>query len=56
MVGQSDPTNVSAKMREGWEPVRLSEHPELQLYATEGSRFEDSVEVGGLMLCKADSI
>jgi hypothetical protein len=40
-------------MREGWEPVKLSEHPELRLYAVDGARFQDSVEVGGLMLCKA---
>jgi len=53
MVGQADATNVSAKMREGWEPVKLSEHPELRLYAVDGARFQDSVEVGGLMLCKA---
>lgn len=53
MVGQADATNVSAKMREGWEPVKLSEHPELRLYAVDNTRFQDSVEVGGLMLCKA---
>ena len=52
MVGQSDATNVSAKMREGWEPVKLSEHPELHLYIDQNSRFPDSVEVGGLLLCK----
>jgi hypothetical protein len=52
MVGQADPTNVSAKMREGWEPVKLSDHPELHLYALENSRFKDSIEIGGLMLCK----
>ena len=53
MVGQADATNVSAKMREGWEPVKLSEHPELRLFAVDGARFQDAVEVGGLMLCKA---
>jgi hypothetical protein len=52
MVGQADATNVSSKMREGWEPVKLSEHPELHLYSDQNSRFKDSVEVGGLMLCK----
>lgn len=52
MAGQSDATNVSSKMREGWEPVKLSEHPELKLYIDQNSRFPDSVEVGGLMLCK----
>jgi hypothetical protein len=52
MAGQSDATNVSSKMREGWEPVKLSEHPELHLYIDANSRFPDSVEVGGLLLCK----
>lgn len=52
MAGQADATNVSSKMREGWEPVKLSEHPELRLYTDKNSRIPDSVEVGGLMLCK----
>ena len=52
MAGQSDATNVSSKMREGWEPVKLSEHPELKLYIDANTRIPDSVEVGGLMLCK----
>jgi hypothetical protein len=52
MAGQADATNVSSKMREGWEPVKLSEHPELHLYIDTNTRFADSVEVGGLLLCK----
>jgi hypothetical protein len=52
MVGQADATNVSSKLREGWEPVSLSEHPELHLYIDQSSRFKDAIEVGGLMLCK----
>ena len=52
MAGQADATNVSSKMREGWEPVKLSEHPELHLYIDANSRFPDSIEVGGLLLCK----
>jgi hypothetical protein len=52
MVGQADATNVSSKMREGWEPVKLSEHPELKLFIDLNTRIPDSVEVGGLMLCK----
>jgi hypothetical protein len=53
MMGQADATNVSSKMREGWEPVKLSEHPELQLYVDQqNTRIKDSVEVGGLILCK----
>lgn len=50
--GKSDPMNVSAKLREGWEPVKASDHPEIQLYTTEDSRFRDNIVIGGLMLCK----
>lgn len=54
MVGQADPTNVSKKMREGWEPVKASEHPELQMFTSTDStaRIKDAVEIGGLILCK----
>ena len=52
-LGQSDPVNVSAKLREGWEPVRASDHPEMQLYLdSDNQRFKDNIVVGGLMLCK----
>ena len=30
----------------------LSEHPELQLLSDRDSRFPDSIEVGGLLLCQ----
>ena len=51
--GQSDATNVSAKLREGWEPVRAEDHPEIFTDAVADARFKDNVIVGGLMLCKA---
>jgi hypothetical protein len=52
-LGASDPMNVSSKLREGWEPVKASEHPEIQLMGTgQTSRFPDSIEIGGLILCK----
>ncbi len=51
--GQADPTNVSSKLREGWEPVRASDHPEIFLAAIENERFKDNVVIGGLLLCKA---
>ena len=52
-MNQPDPTNISGKLREGWEPVRASDHPELQLFGMDSSeRFKDNVVVGGLMLCK----
>lgn len=54
MMGKGDPTNVSGKLREGWVPVKASDHPELQLYQNPdpNSPFRDNVEVGGLLLCK----
>jgi len=51
-LGTNDPGNVSAKLREGWEPVKASEHPEIQLMGVGSGRFPDSIEIGGLLLCK----
>lgn len=51
--GQVDPTNVSSKLREGWEPVKAADHPEITISAIEHERFKDNVVIGGLMLCKA---
>jgi hypothetical protein len=50
-----DPTNASAKMREGWEPVKAADVPELMMYSDPSSnaRFKDNIEIGGLLLCKA---
>lgn len=52
VLGQADNTNVSAKFREGWEPVRAEDHPELMVQSDIDSRFPGNVEVGGLLLCK----
>jgi hypothetical protein len=55
-LNADDPMNISAKLREGWEPVKASAHPELRLYGNnENTRFPDSVVVGGLLLCKIPS-
>ena len=51
-LGQSDMTNVSSKFREGWEPVKLEDHPELKIISDVDSKFKGNVEVGGLLLCK----
>ena len=51
-LGNNDPMNVSSKLREGWEPVKASEHPEIQLMGSGAGRFPDSIEIGGLILCK----
>jgi hypothetical protein len=52
MLNNADPRNLSAKLREGWEPVRAEEQPALQLLVDPNSRFKDNIEVGGLLLCK----
>ena len=48
LLNQSLPQNVSRKTRDGWEPVRASDHPELMLAGDKNG----NVELGGLMLCK----
>lgn len=52
MRGQDDPQNISMKLREGWEPVKASDHPEIALPGVENDRFKDNIVMGGLMLCK----
>jgi hypothetical protein len=52
-LGRSDNTNVSRQFREGWEPVRAEDHPELKIMSDINSQFKGNVEVGGLLLCKA---
>jgi len=53
MLNQADPRNLSAKIREGWEPVALEEQPKFQMLIDPNSRFKDNIEIGGLLLCKA---
>ena len=54
LLGQTDNPNVSARFREGYEPVRAADHPEMQLLPDLDSRFPDNIEIGGLMLCAID--
>jgi hypothetical protein len=52
-MGQADPQNTSAKFREGWEPVKAEDHPELMHHTDPNSKFKGNIEIGGLLLCKA---
>ena len=55
VLGLDDSRNVSIRRREGWEPVRAEDHPELllDLGLPNGSTPKTGlVEFGGLMLCK----
>ena len=51
-LNSPDPTNISSKLREGWEPVKASTQPKLYAMSSPNSRFPDGVEIGGLLLCK----
>jgi len=54
-LNNADPRNLSAKYREGWEPVKITEQPKFQLLIDPTSRFKDNIEIGGLLLCKTPS-
>lgn len=51
-LNNADALNISSKFREGWEPVKASDHPEIRLMSSVKNQFPDSVEIGGLLLCK----
>jgi hypothetical protein len=53
-LGTPDLTNVSMRRREGWEPVKRADHPELAS-GIESIDSGEHVEIGGLMLCKASA-
>ena len=51
-LNAADPRNLSSKLREGWEVVNVEEQPKFQLLVDPNSRYKDSIEIGGLLLCK----
>lgn len=51
-MGTSDPGNISSKLREGYEPCKAEEYPELMMHASTEGRFKGNIEVGGLLLCR----
>lgn len=51
-MGTSDPSNISSKLREGYEPCKAEDYPELMMHATTEGRFKGNIEVGGLLLCR----
>ncbi len=51
-MGTADPSNISSKLREGYEPCKAEEYPEMMMHATTEGRFKGNIEVGGLLLCR----
>jgi hypothetical protein len=54
-LGTADPSNISSKLREGYEPCKGDEYPELMMHASTEGRFKGNIEVGGLLLCRIPS-
>ncbi len=54
-MGVADPTNISSKFREGYEPCKGEDYPELMMHASTEGRFKGNIEVGGLLLCRIPS-
>jgi hypothetical protein len=48
LLGEAQPTNISQKLREGYEPVNVKDHPEFAGEAND----KGEVRIGGLVLCK----
>ena len=55
MMGTADAANISSKLREGYEPCKAEDYPELMMHANTEGRFKGNIEVGGLVLCKIPS-
>jgi hypothetical protein len=53
--GVADPSNISSKLREGYEPCKAEEYPELMMHAAIEGRFKGGIEIGGLLLCRIPS-
>jgi hypothetical protein len=52
IYGAADPANISRQFREGWEPVKYEDHPELRFARDASGKFKDGIEIGGLLLCR----
>jgi hypothetical protein len=52
--GEDDLTNVHSKLREGWEPVRADEYPDMgdRYPVIQEGKNAGVIGVGGLMLCR----
>lgn len=49
--GDDDPVNASQRLREGWEPCKSEDYPEITTKIP-GMKRTGNIEVGGLLLCR----
>jgi len=47
-----DVNNFGRAMREGWVPVPLADHPEMETSVDPSARSAGNIEIGALVLCK----
>jgi hypothetical protein len=53
IMGVADPANMAKARREGWEPCKAEDHPEMASdFASFGLQPTGLIEIGGLVLCK----
>jgi hypothetical protein len=53
LMGASDPMNISKSRREGFEPVKAEDYPEAMVHESIDGQYKGSIEIGGLVLCRA---
>lgn len=52
IMGQDDTKNMSAKLREGWDPVRADQYPDHPYAQIAEGKFAGCIGVGGLVLAR----
>jgi hypothetical protein len=55
VLGKADPSNISSKLREGYEPCKAQEYPELMMHAVSEGQFKGGIQNGDLLLCRIPS-
>jgi hypothetical protein len=55
MLGVPDVQNISGKLREGYEPCKAEDYPEMMMHASTEGRFAGGIEAPGLVLCSIPS-
>ena len=52
VLGQDDRTNMSKRIREGFEPVRAEEFPDFESPVVDSGKYKGVIGVGGLILAR----
>ena len=52
VLGQDDRTNMSKRIREGFEPVRAEEFPDFESPVIDSGKYKGVIGVGGLILAR----